>query len=340
MQLSGYIYGEGCVVLTGCARDTTSFNVNETRPVVSFNADGQGGVQLFGRSPSDFGLPTAANGFPLDLDVAGLATVTVHLPQPNASGGLDAGGKSLTARGQDDLVDLSLDVDNIIATAVGVPGLFGNSIDVGVGSLSYDIINVSMGPSIDLVQEFLLDPRLYVRLAFDEAVSIGGKVVDSFVSLWDQLPDITFLADRTTVTPTFFVDADLLNRTLLDFDLDFGIDLLEIGYDFGLLGKGSVGVGNVLDQSVDLFQSPALYRKQFPLRGFNAAQGSSFVIDFLAGSSGPIGAGTDRVADPSVLPGISNTTVVPEPASLALLALGLGALASSRRRRDVATARA
>ena len=333
MDLSGAVTAEACLITQGCATGSTPVDISERASIVSFNADGNGGVQLVGRPPSDFGFPDTADGFPFEIDAAGLATVTLHLPQPNASGGLDATGQKLTASGQDDLVDLILDVDNIIATAAGVPGLFGSSFDIGgFGSVGFDIINLGMGPTIDLAQEFELDPTLFVTLLFDEAVQIGTEVVTAFTSAWDLLPDITFLADVTEVTPVFFVQADLNNELLLDFDLQFLIDLLQITYDFGPF-EGALGIGNILDQGVDLFRTPALFDALFRLTGFNLQIGETFTIDFLSGSSVPVVATARSAINPV------SSLQLSEPESLLLLALAMLACAGRRRRLVGASAR-
>lgn len=327
MQLSGGINAEGCLISAGCTSGGTTFAINEIAPVLSFNEDGQGGILLLGQTPSDLGVPV--NGFPLAMDIAGLATATLYLPAPNASGGLDGTGQKLKATGQDDLFDLDLDLDNIVATAAGVPGLFGSGVDIPVlGNVSYDIIDVQMGPHVDLQQDFELDPTLYVSLVFDKAVEIGGQLVTSLVTAWDQLPAIRFIDDITRVTPTFFVQADLRNQTLLDFDLNFLIDLLQIQYDFGLFGDGHFGIGNVLDSSIDLFDTPAFYDKLFQLNGFNLQIGDSFLIDFTNGSSGPANTFATSAENPIVL--VANPNSVPEPGTVMLVLLGLGGLAYLR----------
>jgi hypothetical protein len=318
MELSGSVTAEGCLIPAGCTVGGTPFDIAERAPILSFNQDGQGGILFLGQTPSDLGIPF--NGFPVDLDIAGLATATLHFPQPNATGGLDPTTGKLKAAGQDDLADLILDLDNIVATAAGVPGLFGSSVDIGaLGSAGFDIINVGMGPTIDLKQEFELDPTLFVQLDFDQAVLVGGQLETSLVSAWDLLPSIQFLADVTTVTPTFFLEADLQNRTLLDFDLQFTIDLLQVFFDFGLLGDGSFGIGNVLDQAVDLFDSPDLYSKLFALAGFNLQLGESFVIDFTNGSTGP----SSSLARSGINPIVLVANPVPEPAAMFLFLAGL-----------------
>jgi len=337
MELSGSVGGEACLIPSGCAGGATPFDIDERAPIFSVNQDGEGGVLLLGQSPTDLGVTNPnADGFPFSFDVLnGLASGTLFLPQPNASGGLDGSGEKLFAEGHDDLFDLFLDVDNVITTAAGAPGLLGSSFDIELGSLNlgsvgYDIIDVQMGPTVDLKQEFELDPTLFVSLVFDQAVEIAGEVVTTLVSAWDLLPDITFLSDVTTVTPTFFVQADLMNRTLLDFDLEFLIDLLQVSYDFGILGDGSFGIGNVLAQGVDLFESPALFSSLFALGGFNLQLGESFVVDFLSGTTAPIVLDARSADNEIVL--AANPSAVAAPGAGALLLLGLGALHALRRR--------
>jgi PEP-CTERM motif len=150
--------------------------------------------------------------------------------------------------------------------------------------------------------------------------------VMEFLSPWDLLPDITFLSDTTTVTPTFFLEADLLNQTLLDFDLAFNVDLLQVFYDFGLLGSNTFGIGNILDRAIDLFESPNLYSNLFPLGGFDLQIGQSFVIDFLSGSTAP----TTRSARSA------SNAAIPEPGTMFIFIFGLLALYALRRRSEVA----
>lgn len=334
LQVSGSVGAEGCFITQGCITGGSSFDIDERAPVLSFNADGNGGVLLLGQSPSFFGLDDTFNGFPFTYDVLGVAEVTLHLPQPNATGGLDSTGTRLTATGQDDLVDLLLDVDNIVAIAAGVPGLFGQGVNIPLlGSLSYDIINFQIGPTVDLQQDFELDPTLYVSLDFDKAVKVGNDVVSSLTVPWDLLPAIEFLDDVTTVIPTFFVEADIRNRTLLDFDLGMIADVLQIEYDVPLLNQsGTLGVGNVLTKGVDLFDSPALYSNFFPLEGFNLQVGDPFVIDFTAGSRGPATSVAAFAINDIILPG-DVTVAIPVPGSLALLIVGMLGLGIHRRRR-------
>lgn len=329
MQLSGDVSAEACLVAVGCSSGGTPFDIDERASILSFNQDGEGGVKLLGLQPSTFGFPDQANGFPFEMDVAGLASIALHLPQPNASGGLDTGSDTLKASAQDDLLDVSFDLDNIIATSAGVPGLFGTSASVAGVSLGYDIIDVQMGPSIDLKQNFELDPTLWVNLQFDELVEIGGMLVDEWDSAWDLLPDIRFLADDTMVTPTFFLEADLLNETLLDFDLNLTIDLLQITYGFDQW-SGSLGIGNVLDQGADLFESPNLYSELFELQGWDLQIGEGFLISLGSQSILPSSSAAQSAVNPIVLPALNGS--VPLPGTLLLLLSGVTGMISLRHR--------
>ena len=333
-ELSGSVTGEACVIAAGCATGGTPFDIDATAPILSFNEDGEGGILLLGQNPSVFGFPDEANGFPFAIDagVSGLVSATLHLPQPDASGGLDTATGTIKATGQDDLVDLNVDVDAAVSLAVtgGVTAnAFGFSVPIGnFGSVGYDVIDVNIGPSIDLRQDFELDPTLFVQLVFDKAVMVAGELVTELISAWDLLPNIFFLDDVTTVTPTFFVDAELRNETLLDFDLDFLIDLLQINFD--LLGfERQFGIGNVLAQSIDLFQSPNLFDNLFSLQGFDLQVGDSFVIDFLAGSTTPEDVAASSAENPIEKIKLAS---IPEPGAAALILIGLFGLLAVRGR--------
>ena len=336
-EVSGNVSGEACVIAAGCVTGSSPFDIDQTIPILSFNESGEGDILLLGQSPSTFGFPAEANGFPFEIaagsGVAGeLASATLYLPQPNASGGLDTTSNTLKASAQDDLVDLTVDIDavaSLAATAGATTQAFGFEVPIGnVGSIGYDIIDVKIGPTIDLKQDFELDPTLFVQFVFDKAVMVAGEMVTELISAWDSLPDILFLDDVTTVTPTFFVDAELRNRTLLDFDLEFLVDLLQINFD--LLGfERQFGIGNILDAGIDLFQSPDLFDSLFSLQGFDLQIGESFTIDFLSGPTAPQSFAARSAVNP-----IETFTEasVPEPGALVLLLVGLGGFFFLRRR--------
>ena len=322
---------------TGCAAglcDTASFGTGTlggTQELISFNEDGQGGIEYFGGSGtlSDIldaavatGLVDLPTGFPATIDIpapgtGNLASITAHLPQPNATGGLDATGTMLTAQGQDNLLDFSLDVDNLISLAsIGTGGLFGGGEDLGAGfGLSYDLINVQLGPQIDLVQSFEFTPTLYVDLVFSQPVNVTGhgRVTSLTGVEWDALPTMAFDGGITTVTPTFYLgymmgnqlitDAgELYNELFLDVDGNIRVDLLTATFSTPF-GDETIGLGNLIDESFDLFSTPAFYSERFAMAGFDSIVGASFDVQ------------------------------VPEPATLILMGIGLMAIRFVRHRK-------
>jgi hypothetical protein len=248
-----------------------------------------------------------------------LGTITAYLPQPNVSGGLDTSGTKLTGTAADNLLDFSADVDNLISVATtGVGGLFGGNIDMGAGfSVGYDLVNVEMGPQIDLRQTFDLTPTLYADLQFSQPVNVTGYgSVTSLQGLdWNNLPTMAFSGGATTVTPTFYLGANigglftknaasLLNQLMLDIGGNIKIDMLDATFSTPF-GDMSLGLGNLLNESFNLFTTPPIFDKEFAMAGFNSVVGNSFEID----------------------------ASVPEPGTLVLLGGGLLALAVRRRRK-------
>jgi len=262
-----------------------------------------------------------ANGFPVNIDIPAdsgslvssrLGNITLYLPQPDTSGGLDESTGSLKSSGQDDLIDLTVDVDNIITTfGFGAPGATGGSINLGIATVDYELINVELGSQIDLRQEFELTPTLMVDLVFDNPVMVAGvgMVTDLKNQVWDELAEIAFFTGETIVTPEFWLSATLSNKTLFDVDVSMLIDLLsaDINYDFlGLTGTFNPRIGNVFDGKTDLFNSE-IFDKSFMLSGFDRIPGESFSV------------------------------TVPEPGTLLLIGIGLlGLNFCNRRKKNVA----
>lgn len=307
MEVSASFAATGCAV-GSCA--TASFGTGTlggTQELISFNQDGQGGIEYFGGSGflSDAldvavaaGVVDLPTGFPASLEIpapvglGNLGTITAHLPQPNSSGGLDGTHTKLVSQGQDDLLDISLDVDNLISVGTtGVGGLFGGSVDMGAGfGLSYDLINVELGPQIDLVQSFEFTPTLMVDLEFSKPVDVTGygEVTSLSGVVWDDLPTMAFLGGVTTITPTFYLGTtidglftenagELFSQLFLDIDGNIKVDLLTATFS-SIFGDETIGIGNLIDQSFDLFSTPALFSQRFAMAGFAPVAGASFDV--------------------------------------------------------------
>jgi len=306
MEVSATFAATGCA-LGNCA--STSFGTGTlggTQELIAFNQDSQGGIEYFGGSGflSDaldvavaVGAVSLPTGFPAELEIpapglGNLGTITAHLPQPNTSGGLDATGTKLTSQGQDDLLDLSIDVDNLLSIALtGVGGLFGGSQDIGGGfGLSYDLINVELGPQIDLVQSFEFTPTLMVDLEFSQPVDVTGYgQVTSLSELnWDDLPTMAFGNGTTGILPTFYLGymvdnmftenvGELFSQLFLDIDGNIRVDLLTATFS-SVFGDETIGLGNLINESFDLFTTPALYSNRFAMAGFAPITGAAFDV--------------------------------------------------------------
>ncbi len=307
MEVSASFGATGCALGACTGKSFGTGTLGGTQELISFNQDGQGGIEYFGGTGilSDaldaavaVGLVDLPTGFPAVLEIpvpaglGNLGTITAHLPQPNTSGGLDSTGTKLTSQAQDDLLDISLDVDNILSVGLtGVGGLFGGSVDLGAGfDLSYDLINVELGPQIDLVQSFEFTPTLLVDLEFSNAVDVTGfGLVTSIMGVeWDAMPTMAFFNAETIITPTFYLGAmigneftknagELFNQLFLDIDGNIKVDLLTA--TFGTpFGSETIGIGNLINESFNLFSTPAFFSSRFAMAGFEEVVGAAFVV--------------------------------------------------------------
>lgn len=292
-----------CLPPLGCADSSTGQLgfADQVVPLVSFNENSNGQIKILGQLDptlfqfdSEISIPGASGG--------SLGGVTVHVPDINATGGV--AGNSLTASGEDDLLKVTADLDGLALAPLGLPG-GGVGVDVGILSMSADLIDIDMGPIMKIVQDFEFEPSLWVDLVFDNPVLIAGLTVPQMTwsGAWSSLPSIALLSDQTLVTPTFSLQGLFTNNTSLGIDGIFQLDILKAAFAlqaFGLsFDLGQIGpLVQFLERS-NLFNTPPLFSNTYSLGGFNQVTGDSFLL---------------------------SAARVPEPGSLVLLAIGLLAL--------------
>ncbi len=250
-----------------CARDTPiDFQVDKTLSIIQVSSK----------------TPTTTNLF------GGAASVTAKIPDIVTSGGLS--GNKLVSSGADPLIGVDIDVDRIATNLLGLPPL-GAQIGSGRLYFSYDILDLRAGVDLDVVQKFTFQADPWVRLDFDQPVTVVGETVPR-TSLAFPLGDgVGFTAGRSAtaveVTPTFFLqNAHLTNETSLSVDPNFSLKVLQgqLHVDFPstvnkLIGDIDAGFGPVFALAKTA-RGPAIdiFSEQFDLDGFTPVTGGGFQI--------------------------------------------------------------
>lgn len=343
MQLSGFIGGTGCFIGAGCSSSVSPLpSIDVDQQILSIDPNGVDildGVRPDGKPLAQLPLGGGALTLSAGVGVPGFEVSDQHgttlfttLPEgapttdlgeldfnvPNVATSASGSGPTISSSGQDDLLGVSLDLDGLLTEAIeaatDVPVPFGFDEPLGdFGNIHVDLADVDIGPYLHFSQGFEFDPTLYVDLAFDHPVDIMGQGwVSSWEGRWDSLPDFA-LAQTTTFTPTFYLDAQLTNDTGLIFGLDGTWTLLGISGSLGPLTIPGTSLNDLLGWGHSMFDVQSdpvsVYQNTFALGGFENILAPSFTI--AVGQGGGF--------EP-----------VPEPGDLLMLLLGLGLLAGSR----------
>ena len=219
-----------------------------------------------------------------------LTTLDVRVPSVATTGGKSGG--VITSEGSDEIASFMLDIDGM-GTASGLLPPLGVSSDlVNTSNLNvsaeFDLIDLDIGTTLGLSQNFELTPTLMVSLAFSNPIQIAGMagLQSSWMGRWSDLPSFALL-ETTTFSPTFWVDAMLQNELGLDLGLVGTLDLLRLAATaevagLEILNTGSLSLNNLLGLGNELFSTDpytlASISDSFLLGGFNYVQGRSFTV--------------------------------------------------------------
>lgn len=265
-----------------------------------------------------------------------LGDITLDYPDFNTSGSLNPDGKSVVSSGTvDNIVRINADLDAaaILHGKMNLP--LGGVTKLGPVTFRGDLLDIDVGPTIDLSQDFELTPTLMVDLEFDHPVlTESGVEIDSWSGAFGDIPDFALHDEHpVVVTPTYWLDAELDNQTTLEFDMTFSLDVLK--GSITVLGFDSVAIEGpvvLIDLDYPLFSmgSADVFNESFGFSGFNRFTTDSFVL--AANSPSYVVYGSNRSETGSGGSG-SDPEPTPEPATVALLGIGLAILTGAELRR-------
>jgi hypothetical protein len=179
----------------------------------------------------EFAFPDPLSAFSVDFDWPDVTAVGSFPPNPVVGG--DA---------SDYVLQLNLDVDELLATILGLPvNPLNPELDIGIFFAELDLLNVVVNGGMNLIQDFAMTMGdLTGILAFEDGstqlFTIGDSVqLDDASQIDDNGLGIIGTADDGNVDFAFTVvpTSTLQNATALGFNIGYDIELLSVtlGYD-------------------------------------------------------------------------------------------------------------
>ncbi len=211
--------GEVCGVGACTGGSTTLFDVDKTLELAAFNRGGDGEVRVLGAN--------VLVGEPLDFTFGEL---TLDIPNINTAGSYNAQTGLMTSSGQDDFLRLTMDLDLLATSALGIPPLEGDACIADVFCVGYNILDAEAGPDVNIGQNFTFTPNLMVTYAFSSPVREldGTEITSKTLKVGESVQLLPGQGvDNFTVTPTFSLENTFRNQTKLLISGVLDVDALE-----------------------------------------------------------------------------------------------------------------
>lgn len=217
------------------------------------------GVYALGRPIIEFGKPISLGAF---------GTATFNVPTFNSVGGLSGNGGLAAIGSFDDVIGIQTNPVNYISP---VP------LSGGFGPVGYDLLNIGVGPTLGVSQEFNLLPRLRGQIQFDKVVLVRGangrwrptNIVDFNVGDDVQIKMPFGLVDTVNYKTTYFLDNTFENKTGIRIGLAENIRALTLNVPVA----GQQGPAFSYSDNQQLGVIP-VYENDFSLAFGNATTGS------------------------------------------------------------------
>jgi hypothetical protein len=180
------LWGKACLVFAGCSKESFDIDINAGRfSLIDFDTSKNNPLSMFGVSvpvnlfDNQFTIhaPSPSNPDGVDDDVSPQTLPTpivgsIIFRNPDDKSGGVLSGNAVSLKTNQNIFEAKLSITGIIESVIGSPGILRNDISiVGPIKAEYTIADVQVGPVFGLQQEFDLDPRLMVQLAFDTPVT-------------------------------------------------------------------------------------------------------------------------------------------------------------------------
>lgn len=235
----------------------------------------------FDKSTVLFNISTSNPKFKKDFIIGdkNFGGIDAHIPVINTSGGLV--GQVLKSQGQDNFIELSLDVDQVASILIPqLPQLEREfsipSDDDPIALIKYNLLDITAKLKTGFQQLFEFIPNLKIKYLLDTGQEFITKVGESIV-----LPVLDNTKNTLKVTATYFLDNLFSNKTDLTLTPALGIEVLT--GKVSVVGKDLINFGPFYK---DEFSTPTLplpvFSNQFPLDGFPTFQ-ENFEIEIVDG---------------------------------------------------------